>query len=646
MLKWNNLFIFLASFSLLLSSCHKKSVNNQQPRQVGGKIEEYGRYIITLKEGVHQNPFLDEYGVRPNLRFSKVINGFSASLSPALFRTMSQDKRIKMIEPDFIVSLPPDLNVEVVPLSTQILPAGIDRIEADLNPFAKIDTIDERVDIDIGIIDTGCDSLHPDLNVYRRVDFTGEGVLDGHGHGTHVAGTVAALDNSIGVVGVAPGARIWSIKVLNSSGSGFWSWVIAGLDYAAVHSSEIEVINLSLGGSGYVLAVHDAIRNTVAAGIVTVVAAGNSAADIFGSDGIPYTADDFLPACLTQCMTISAMSDWDGVSGGLGGSGSFGPDDALASFSNYSKSIAFGNPVLSPGAGIDLAGPGVNVLSTYKGGAYARFSGTSMASPHTAGAVALYMAENGKAFDSIGVWNIRQNLIDKGELQSLWRTDGNTQDPDGNPEKLVSAGNLSGNPGNRKPAVKIISPLANSAWLPTDTITFEGNALDFEDGDISYRLKWTSSVEGTIGSGTKFTKTGLTLGLHTIQASATDDSGAVGVAAIAISIQEAPLIPPANLSVIQVNNSTLKLTWLNATFARDWVLIERSDKSRNGGWTAFIQIDSVRANGGYQSCENMLINPLPASVIYRLRDKRGDLYSDYSEVIRCQLRQLSGKNRR
>jgi len=645
MLRWNKLFIYGASFILLLSSCQKKSVNNQQPHPAS-KIEDYGRYIITLHETVDQESVLNEYGVHSKLRFHKVMNGFSANLSPGLFRAMSQDKRVKMIEPDFIVSLPPDLKIEVVPLSTQILPAGVDRIEADLNPFAKIDTIDERVDIDIGIIDTGCDSLHPDLNVYRRVDFTGEGILDGHGHGTHVAGTAAAIDNSIGVVGVAPGARIWSIKVLNSSGSGFWSWIIAGLDFAAAHAGEIEVINLSLGGSGYLQAVHDAIRNTVASGIVTVVAAGNSGSEIFGSDGIAYTADDFLPACLTQCMTISAMSDLDGVSGGSGGSGSFGPDDALATFSNYSKSTTFGNPVFSTGAGIDLAGPGVNVLSTYKGGAYARLSGTSMASPHVTGAVALYMAENGRAFDSLGVWNIRQNCIDKGELQSLWRPDGNTQDPDGNYENLVSAGSLSGNPGNRKPAVKTISPLDNSAWLPTDSITFEGNALDFEDGNISYRLEWRSSIDGVIGSGAKFKKTGLSLGWHTIQASASDDSGAVGMAAIAVSVQETPLIPPTNLSVIQTNNSTLKLSWLNATFARDWVLIERSDKSRNGGWTAFTQIDSVLANGGQQSYDNMLIDPLPASVIYRLRAKRGNSYSDYSEIVRYHLRQLSKLNRR
>ena len=645
MLKWNKLFIYGASFILLLSSCQKKSVNNQQPHPAS-KIEDYGRYIITLHETVDQESVLNEYGVHSKLRFHKVMNGFSANLSPGLFRAMSQDKRVKMIEPDFIVSLPPDLKVEVVPLSTQILPAGIDRIEADLNPFAKIDTIDERVDIDIWIIDTGCDSLHPDLNIYRRVDFTGEGVLDGHGHGTHVAGTAAAIDNTIGVVGVAPGARIWSIKVLDSSGSGFWSWVIAGLDFAAVHSGEIEEINLSLGGSGYVQAVHDAIRKTVSAGIVIVVAAGNSASDIFGSDGIPYTADDFLPACLTQCMSVSAMNDLDGQSGGLGGSWYYGPDDAFASFSNYSKSTVWGNPVFSTGAGIDLAGPGVNVLSTYKGGAYARFSGTSMASPHTAGVVALYMAENGRAFDSLGVWNVRQNLIDRGESQSLWRVDGNTQDPDGNPENLVSAGNLQGNPGNRKPTVKIISPLDNSTWLPGDTITFEGNAFDFEDGNISYRLEWESSIDGVIGSGANFTKTGLSLGLHTIQASTTDDSGAAGVAAISISIQEAPLIPPTNLAVIQTNNSTLKLSWLNPTFARDWVLIERSDKSRNGRWTAFTQIDSVRANGGQQSYDNILINPLLTSVIYRLRDKRGNLYSDYSQSIRYHLRQLSNKNRR
>ncbi len=637
MLRLIRLFILSLGFFVIFISCQKKPTNNQAADPVGG-IENYGRYIITLKEGVDQNLFLDEYSVHPNLKFHKVLNGFSASFSPEVFRAMSRDHRLKMIEPDLIVSLPPDLSFQAISLSTQILPAGIDRIDADLNPIAKIDTIDERVDIDVGIIDTGCDSLHPDLNVYRRVDFTGEGVLDGHGHGTHVAGTVAAIDNSIGVVGVAPGARIWSIKVLNSAGSGFWSWVIAGLDYAAAHSSEIEVVNMSLGGAGYVQAVQDAICKIVAGGIVTVVAAGNSGTDILGADGIPYTADDFLPGCLTQCMTVSAMTDLDGIVGGLGGTGSFGADDALASFSNYSKLVVPGNPVLSSGAGIDLAGPGVYVLSTYKGGAYATMSGTSMASPHIAGVVALYIAERGRVFDSLGVWAIRQALINKGQVQTLWRNDGATGDPDGNREALGYAGSSFGGPSNRLPVVNIASPANNSSWFWGDTVRFSGTATDYEDGDISIRLQWSSDRDGFLGNGAELLKSDLSVGLHNIKAQALDDSGATGFSSIVILVQDVPLLPPQSLSVVQVDDTTLKLTWLNSSSVRDWVLLERSDKFSNLGWSSFYQIDSVIADGNgntnWQDYYDIKRNPKLSAVKYRLRVRRGTLYSDYSEIIR------------
>lgn len=629
--------IFLWGFLLLFISCQKKPTSSQFSSSVSD-LENYGRYIITLQEGVDQNLFLDEYAVRPNLKFNRVINGFSASFSPEVFRAMSSDKRIKLIEPDLIVSLPPDFSFQAVPLSTQTLPAGIDRIDADLNPIAKIDTIDERVDIDVGIIDTGCDSLHPDLNVYRRVDFTGEGLMDGHGHGTHVAGTAAAIDNSIGVVGVAPGARLWSIKVLNSAGSGFWSWVIAGLDYATLHANEIEVVNLSLEGTGYLQSVQDAICKTVAAGIVVVVAAGNNGSDIFGADGIPYTADDFLPGCLTQCMTVSAMTDLDGIAGGSGGTGSFGADDALAIFSNCSKSTAPGNPVLSSGAGIDLAGPGVYVLSTFKGGGYAILSGTSMATPHITGAVALYIAQLGRAYDSLGVWRIRQALIDQGQAQTLWRADGATGDPDGNREALGYVGTTFGGPSNRPPVVNITSPANNSSCFWGDTVKFSGTATDYEDGIISTRIEWISDRDGILGNGAELLKSDLSVGLHNIKAQALDDSGATGASFVSLLVQEVPLLPPQSLSIIQLDDTTLKLTWLNSSSVRDWVLVERSDKYSNLGWTSFVQKDSVIADGNgntnWQDYYDKKRNPKLNAVKYRLRDRRGTLYSDYTEIVR------------
>src|SRR3989454_1093227 len=135
---------------------------------------------------------------------------------------------------------------------SQPFPTGIRRIGADVSPAARIDGIDERVNADIAIIDTGIDLTHPDLNVYRNVSFV-SGTTSGNddnGHGTHVAGIAAALDNNIGVVGVAPGARLWAVKVLNSDAWGAVSDVISGVDYVTEHAGEIEVANMSLVGRG------------------------------------------------------------------------------------------------------------------------------------------------------------------------------------------------------------------------------------------------------------------------------------------------------------------------------------------------------------------------------------------------------------
>jgi subtilisin family serine protease len=210
---------------------------------------------------------------------------------------------------------------------------------------------------------------HPDLNVYRDVTFV-PGTTSGNddnGHGTHVAGIAAAKDNNEGVVGVDPGARLWAVKVLDSTGAGSISDIIAGIDYVTQHANEIGVANLSFGCRCHSNALDIAIHNSVAAGITFVVAAGNSAAD----------AESFSPASNPDVITVAAIADSDGRCGGLGPATKYGNDDSFATFSNF-------------GSVVDIAAPGVNILSTYKGGLYATFSGTSMAAPHVTGAAALY----------------------------------------------------------------------------------------------------------------------------------------------------------------------------------------------------------------------------------------------------------------
>jgi subtilisin family serine protease len=275
-------------------------------------------------------------------------------------------------------------NDVIVTIQAQVLPNDVNRVDADMSP-AKSGDGAGSVNADIGILDTGVQVDHPDLNVFQCVSFVGNPTpwtplptcSDGHGHGTHVAGTAAAKDNNVGVVGKAPGARIWAIKVLDDSGSGSFSDILEGLNYVAQNANQIDVINLSLGGIGSFPPAEDAITKLVEdKGVVVVLAAGNSNMNAIG----------FTPAKTPAAITVSAMVDTDGKCGAVGipharpvsstVAVSYGNDDSFAAFSNH-------------GSIVDMAAPGVDVFSTYKGSAYATMSGTSMAAPNVAGAATL-----------------------------------------------------------------------------------------------------------------------------------------------------------------------------------------------------------------------------------------------------------------
>lgn len=248
----------------------------------------------------------------------------------------------------------------------QIIPASVDRVE-DGESLNNINP--NFVDADIAILDTGIDLDHPDLNVFHERSFI-PGTInadDDHGHGTHLAGVAAAKDNSFGMVGIAPGARLWAIKVLESSGMGEISTLIKGLDYINQHQNEVDVAVLSLGCECESGALNIAINNSIKAGITIVVAAGNEGKD----------AGTFTPANNPEVITVSAIADTDGKCGGNGPPTPYGADDMLASFSNY------GNVV-------DISAPGVDIYSTFKSNSYTKLTGTSMAAPHVAGAAALY----------------------------------------------------------------------------------------------------------------------------------------------------------------------------------------------------------------------------------------------------------------
>ncbi|MCI0746124.1 MAG: S8 family serine peptidase, partial [Verrucomicrobia subdivision 3 bacterium] len=300
-----------------------------------------GEYIIVLKDGVNAASVAQAHGLARRHTFAHALNGFAGHIPEARLNALKNDARVAFIEPD----------LEVFALA-QTISTGVKRIGTLTASAAKIDGSDERVNVDVAILDTGIDLTHPDLFVYRAVSFTTNDTTgdDFHGHGTHVAGIVGALDNRTGVVGVAPGVRLWAVKVLTDAGSGNLSSVLQGVDYVTANAGEIEVANLSLGGLGYVESLRIAIRNSIAKGVVFVVAAGNSSYEVYGADRTLATSDDFFPACYPEVLTVSALADSDGQAGGTGPATNRGADDTLATFSNYSNNVVPDNPVDSPGA--------------------------------------------------------------------------------------------------------------------------------------------------------------------------------------------------------------------------------------------------------------------------------------------------------
>jgi subtilisin family serine protease len=230
----------------------------------------------------------------------------------------------------------------------QSTPWGISRVGAPVSGNAGSG-------VKVAIIDTGIDLNHPDLagNVNSGATFVSRTSTpdDDNGHGTHVAGIVAALDNTIGVVGVAPEAALYPVKVLDKRGSGTWSAVASGIGWAVDHG--MNVANMSLGG-GANSTLETACSNAESAGVLLIAAAGNS------GDGNTSTTELSYPAAYSSVVAVGATDS----------------SDHLASFSNT-------------GSFLEVSGPGVNVYSTYKGDGYATLSGTSMASPHATGVAAL-----------------------------------------------------------------------------------------------------------------------------------------------------------------------------------------------------------------------------------------------------------------
>lgn len=272
-------------------------------------------------------------------------------------QALASNIKVKYVQPDYYRQYMEPSTADTASTS-QVIPWGIDRIDADEAwPYST------GKEVRVGIIDTGIDIDHPDLreNIHGGINTIApspeypdpDDYDDDHGHGTHCAGIIGAVDNNIGVIGVAPDCWLYGIKAFDSSGSGYTSDCIEGIEWCI--EQRIQVISMSWGSYDDDDALEEVCKIAWDRGIILVAAAGN--------EGIGQP--DLYPAGYETVMAISATDI----------------NDNVASWSNY-------------GSEIELAAPGVNILSTYMGGGYALMSGTSMACPHVSGTAALVFARH------------------------------------------------------------------------------------------------------------------------------------------------------------------------------------------------------------------------------------------------------------
>jgi len=340
-------------------------------------------YIVVLKDNADPDAVGKEHSrtfVFPPAThtYKRVIKGYAARIPPERLVAIKLDPRVLYVSEDLPVQA-----------SQQTLPTGVQRMGAKVSSTRSGDG-KASVNTPVAILDSGIDLSHPDLNVVGGTDCVGnsKSYNDGNGHGTHVAGIVAAKDNAMGVVGVAPGAPLYAVRVLDDKASANWSNVICGIEWVTANaaSTGIKVANMSLSGigsaddgnCGYTNkdALHQAICSSVAQGITYVVSAGNGNQDFA----------TVTPAAYKEVLTVTAMADSDGNAGGSGSTTCLNDaDDTAAYFSNFTT-------IGSNDVNHTIAAPGECIYSTWMGGSYNTYSGTSMAVPHVTGTVAMCIA--------------------------------------------------------------------------------------------------------------------------------------------------------------------------------------------------------------------------------------------------------------